>query len=136
MQKYLKTFEEKQLEGKKIPDVRPGDEVKVHQKIKEKDKERIQIFEGLVIAKKGAGLGKTITVRKISYGVGVERIFPLFAPTIAKIELVKRNKVRRAKLYYTRKPIRKRRAKVSGVEKIATAAATKVEEKPLPSSKK
>lgn len=135
MQQYLKTFEEKQLIGKKIPDIRPGDEVKVHQKIKEKDKERIQVFEGLVIAKKGAGLGKTLTVRKISYGVGVERIFPIFAPTIAKIEVVKRNKVRRAKLYYTRRPMRKRRAKVSGVEKIA-AAETKVEEKRAPSSKK
>ncbi len=135
MQQHLKTFEEKQLSGKKIPDIRPGDEVKVHQKIKEKDKERIQIFEGLVIAKKGAGLGKTITVRKISYGIGVERIFPLFAPTIAKIEMVKRNKVRRAKLYYTRKPIRKRRTKATGYEKIA-AEETKAEEKPVSSSKK
>lgn len=97
--------EEKKLkkETKKMPEIRPGYIIQVHQKIKEADKERIQVFEGIVIAKKGKGISKTITVRKISHGVGVERIFPLASPLIEKIEIVKKEKVRRAKLYYLRK---------------------------------
>jgi large subunit ribosomal protein L19 len=83
--------------------IRPGDVVRVHQKIKEGDKQRIQVFEGVVLAKKhGAGITGTITVRKITKGVGVERIFPIHSPLVAKIEVVKRSKVRRAKLYYLR----------------------------------
>lgn len=86
-----------------LPDIRPGDTVKIHQKIKEKDKERIQAFEGLVLTRKhGKGLFSMITVRKVVAGVGVEKTFPIHSPIIDKIELVKRGKVRRAKLYYMR----------------------------------
>lgn len=85
-----------------IPEFRPGDTVRVHVKIKEGDKERLQAFEGTVIARKNTGMGETITVRKISFGHGVERIFPLHAPVIDRIELVRTGKVRRAKLYYLR----------------------------------
>lgn len=88
---------------KEIPEVRPGDTVQVHQKIKDGDKERIQIFEGLVLARKhGKGISSTITVRKVSQGVGIERIFPLHSPLIDKIEIIKSAKVRKAKLYYLR----------------------------------
>ncbi len=86
-----------------IPDFRPGDTVKVHVRLKEGEKERIQIFEGLVIARKHGGVSETFTVRKISGGIGVERIFPLHTPTIAKLEVARRGRVRRAKLYYIRK---------------------------------
>jgi large subunit ribosomal protein L19 len=79
-----------------------GDTVKVHVIIKEGDKERIQVFKGDVIAKKGSGLGTTFTVRKVSFGIGVERIFPVHGKTIKKIEIVKKGRVRRAKLYYLR----------------------------------
>lgn len=85
-----------------LPDFQIGDNVKVHVRIKEGDKSRIQIFEGLVIAKKHSGTRETFTVRKISYGIGVERTFPLHNPNISAIEVIRRNKVRRAKLYYMR----------------------------------
>ena len=84
------------------PEFRPGDSVKVHYRIIEGNRERVQIFEGVVIARKGSGVSETFTVRKISYGVGVERIFPINTPKIEKIEVVKKGKVRRAKLYYLR----------------------------------
>ncbi len=84
------------------PQFRPGDTVRVHVKIKEGDKERLQAFEGTVIARKNSGLGESITVRKVSFGQGVERIFPLNAPVVDHIELVRTGKVRRAKLYYLR----------------------------------
>src|SRR4030042_3749124 len=88
---------------KNIFDIRPGDTIKVHQKIKEGGKERIQVFEGLVLARKhGKEAGATITVRKVVSGVGVEKVFPIHSPLIAKIEVLKRGKVRRAKLYYLR----------------------------------
>jgi len=88
---------------KNLPDLRPGDTIKVYQKVKEGDKERIQIFEGIIIARKhGKGISATITVRKVVGGVGVERIFPIHSPSIDKIEVVRRGKVRRAKLYYLR----------------------------------
>jgi len=89
---------------KKIPDIRSGDIVKVYQKVKLGKQERIQVFEGLVLARKhGKGISATITVRKVTSGIGVEKIFPLHSPTIEKIEIVKRGKVRRAKIYYLRK---------------------------------
>jgi large subunit ribosomal protein L19 len=103
MSTKLETFNKPQLKTD-LPDIRPGDTVIVYQKIKEKDKERIQVFEGLVIARKhGKGITSTITVRKVIGGIGVERIFPVHLPTIEKIEILKRGKVRRAKLYYLRK---------------------------------
>jgi large subunit ribosomal protein L19 len=85
-----------------IPEFRPGDTIRVHVKIKEGDKERIQAFEGTVIAHKNDGLGESITVRKISFGQGVERIFPVHAPVIDHIDIVRTGRVRRAKLYYLR----------------------------------
>jgi large subunit ribosomal protein L19 len=85
---------------KKRPDVRVGDTVRLHLKIKEGGKERIQIFEGVVIAIKGSGLSKNLVARKISYGVGVEKIVPFHAPALEKIEIVKRGSVRKSKLYF------------------------------------
>jgi large subunit ribosomal protein L19 len=85
-----------------IPEFFPGDEVKVHVRVVEGKNERIQVFQGNVIARQGSGVAETYTVRKISYGVGVERTFPVHAPTVAKLEVVKRGDVRRAKLYYLR----------------------------------
>ena len=92
----------KQYLKEDVPAFRPGDNVKVHVRIKEGDRERIQIFEGLVIARRGGGVSETYTVRKMSYGVGVERIFPVHSPMVAKIEVTRRGKVRRAKLNYIR----------------------------------
>jgi large subunit ribosomal protein L19 len=85
-----------------LPLFRAGDTVKVHVKVKEGDKERIQVFQGVVIARKHGGIRETITVRKISNGIGVERIFPLHSPIVDKVELVQRGRIRRAKLYYLR----------------------------------
>jgi len=93
---------EKAYLSKKIPDFRAGDTVKVHVKIKEGDKERVQVFQGTVISRRGSGTGETFTVRKVSAGIGVERIFPLHSPNISKIQRSRRGKVRRAKLYYLR----------------------------------
>jgi len=85
-----------------IPDFGPGDNVKVHVRVAEGGRERVQVFEGAVIARDGGGLRETFTVRKVSFGVGVERIFPVHAPILHKIEVVRRGDVRRAKLYYLR----------------------------------
>jgi large subunit ribosomal protein L19 len=85
-----------------IPAFGPGDEVKVHVRVVEGNKERIQVFQGNIIAIQGSGVQETYTVRKVSYGVGVERTFPVHAPTVSKLEIVKRGDVRRAKLYYLR----------------------------------
>jgi len=87
---------------KDIPDFGPGDTVAVHAKVVEGDKERIQVFEGVVIKRKGRGIDATFTVRKISQGIGVERVFPLHSPRIEKIQKLRAGKVRRAKLYYLR----------------------------------
>ena len=85
-----------------IPAFRPGDTVRVHVKVIEGTRERVQLFEGVVIKRRGGGISETFTVRKISYGVGVERTFPVHTPKIANLEVVRRGKVRRAKLYYLR----------------------------------
>jgi large subunit ribosomal protein L19 len=94
---------EEQQTKKDLPEFQPGDTVRVHVKIKEGDKERVQVFEGVVIRQRHASCHSTFTVRKISFGHGVERIFPLHSPTIDKIEVVRSARVRRAKLYYLRK---------------------------------
>ena len=113
--KLEKNQMDKILSERNIPEFGAGDTVKVDVKIIEGDKERIQAFEGLCIARSGGGLNESFTVRKISYGEGVERIFPIFSPKIAGITLLKRGKVRRAKLYY----LRDRRGKAARiVEKI------------------
>jgi len=89
-------------ETAKLPDFRPGDTVKVNVKVVEGDRERVQAFEGVVIARKNAGLNSSFTVRKISYGEGVERVFPLYSPRLTSVELLRSGDVRRAKLYYLR----------------------------------
>ncbi|UWD34448.1 50S ribosomal protein L19 [Mesomycoplasma molare] len=99
--KLMQIVESSQLRND-LPSFKQGDNVKVHVRIKEGNKERIQIFEGLVIAMKNSGTRETFTVRKMSYGIGVERTFPVNSPTISSIEVLRSNKVRRAKLYYMR----------------------------------
>ena len=114
--KNLETFEKKYLEKikqtKKIPDFNSGDTVIVYVKVKEKKRERDQAFEGVCISKKNAGINSTFTVRKISYGEGVERLFPLYSPNVSKIEVKTKGNVRRAKLYYLRK-LTGRKAKIT-----------------------
>ena len=102
----IKAIEAEQMKTE-LDNFKVGDTVKVHFKIVEGKTERIQIYEGLVIAMKNSGSGKTFTVRKISYGVGVERVFPIHSPRIARVELVRPGRVRRAKLYYIRDKIGK-----------------------------
>ena len=97
----IKAFTNEQLKTE-VPVFSIGDTVKVHNKIKEGAKERIQIFEGTVIARRGGGISETFTVRRLSYGVGTEKTFPLHSPNVAKVEVVRSAKVRRAKLYYLR----------------------------------
>ena len=97
----IKELNKEQLQKEK-PVVKVGDTVRVHVKVKEGSRERIQVFEGTIIARKGGGIGETITVRRISYGVGCEKVFPLHSPNVAMIETVRQGKVRRAKLYYLR----------------------------------
>jgi large subunit ribosomal protein L19 len=107
----LKIIESKHIRDN-IPDFKPGDNVRVHVKIIEGDKERIQVFQGDVIARRGTGTGSTFTVRKISSGISVERIFPLHSPNITKIQVLRKGDVRRAKLYY----LRERRGKKARIE--------------------
>jgi large subunit ribosomal protein L19 len=102
VQKFEARQVEKLREGKDIPAFSPGDTLKVNVKIKEGDRERIQAYEGVCISRAGSGLNESFTVRKISYGEGVERVFPLLSPLIASIELLRKGSVRRAKLYYLR----------------------------------
>ena len=97
----MQSFTQKHLKAEP-PVVTVGDTVRVHLKVKEGNRERIQVFEGTAIAKKHGGLEETFTVRRVSYGVGVEKVFPLHAPSIEKVEVVRHGKVRRAKLYYLR----------------------------------
>ena len=110
------------LEAKKIPEFRPGDTLKVGVKVVEGDRTRVQNYEGVCIARSNKGMGSNFTVRKISFGEGVERVFPLFSPLIDSVKLVRRGKVRRAKLYY----LRDRRGKSARIaERIDTVAKAK-----------
>lgn len=102
MSKIIEKITSSQLRSD-IPEFRPGDTVRVHALIVEGERERVQIFEGLVIKRRGAGISETYTVRKISNGVGVERTFPVHTPRVSKIEVIRKGRVRRAKLYYIRK---------------------------------
>ncbi|HYY45136.1 MAG TPA: 50S ribosomal protein L19 [Actinomycetota bacterium] len=95
-----------------LPEFRPGDTVRVHVRVVEGERERIQVFEGVVIRRRGSRLSETFTVRKISFGVGVERTFPVHSPMIAKIEVITRGAVRRAKLYYLRDRVGRRATKI------------------------
>ena len=97
-----------------LPDFRPGDTLRVHVRVAEAGRERIQVFQGVVIRRQGGGLRETFTVRKVSFGVGVERTFPLHSPTVSKIEVVTRGRVRRAKLYY----LRERRGKRARIREL------------------
>ena len=104
-----------------LPPFRPGDTVRVHVKVREAEKERLQAFEGIVLRRRAAGLGSTFTVRKVSYGVGVERTFPLHSPVIERIERLRTGRVRRAKLYY----LRGRRGKAARIRETRTGTDTK-----------
>ena len=110
----IEQLDKEQIEdlGKKVPDFATGDTVKVNVKVKEGERERIQAFEGVCIARKGGGLNESFTVRKISFGEGVERVFPIYSPLVDSIEVTRRGKVRRAKLYY----LRERRGKSARIK--------------------
>ncbi|MBU4533637.1 MAG: 50S ribosomal protein L19 [Eubacteriales bacterium] len=98
----IRSVEEEQMKTD-IPSFRPGDTVRVHVKVVEGERERTQMFEGVVIRRRGGGLSETFTVRRVSYGVGVERTFPIHSPRVQKIDVLRRGKVRRARLFYLRK---------------------------------
>jgi large subunit ribosomal protein L19 len=121
---------EKPFLRRDLPTFRPGDTVKVHVRVVEGNRERVQVFQGVVIRRSGGGLRETFTVRKVSFGVGVERTFPLHSPSIARLEVVQRGRVRRAKLYYLRdlrgKKARIRERRIDD-EKLAALEATAVE---------
>jgi large subunit ribosomal protein L19 len=128
----LETFEKQYLEKikqtKKIPDFNSGDTLIVYVKVKEKKRERDQAFEGVCISKKNAGINSSFTVRKISYGEGVERVFPLYSPNLSKIEVKSRGNVRRAKLYYLRK-LAGKKAKITEDRNNLKSSKKKNEEK-------
>jgi large subunit ribosomal protein L19 len=113
MQQLIEEITKAQLRTD-LPSFRPGDTVRVHVKVVEGTRERIQLFEGVVIKRRGGGISETFTVRKISYGVGVERAFPVNTPKIAKLEVIRRGKVRRAKLYYLRN-LRGKKARIKEI---------------------
>jgi len=118
--------EKKESKKDKAKDLKAGYKVRIHQKIKEGDKERIQVFEGTVLKIKGRGQTKTITVRKISEGVGVEKIFPIYSPTIEKIEIVKKFNIRKSKGYYLRnRKAKKLKEKIKIKEKTSTKKSAK-----------
>jgi len=102
MSKILNELETRLASGKDVPTFSPGDTVVVHVKVQEGERERLQAFEGMVIARRNRGYNSSFTVRKVSYGEGVERVFPLYSPAVAKIEVKRKGDVRRAKLYYLR----------------------------------
>jgi large subunit ribosomal protein L19 len=113
MHKLIEEITKEQLRSD-LPAFRPGDTVRVHVKVIEGTRERIQLFEGVVIKRRGGGISETFTVRKVSYGVGVERTFPVHTPKIAKLEVIRRGKVRRAKLYYLRN-LRGKKARIKEI---------------------
>jgi large subunit ribosomal protein L19 len=106
-----------------LPDFRPGDTVRVHVRVAEAGRERLQVFQGVVISRRGGGLRETFTVRKVSFGVGVERTFPLHSPTVARIEVLSRGRVRRAKLYYLRE-LRGKKARIRELREPVPARAS------------
>jgi large subunit ribosomal protein L19 len=126
MANIIETLEQEQIgkliSGKTIPDFAPGDTLKVNVKVVEGTRERLQAYEGVCIARKNAGLNSSFTVRKISYGEGVERVFPLYSPNVAEIEVVRRGDVRRAKLYY----LRDRRGKSARIAEQTTGYSAKL----------
>ncbi len=126
MTNIIESLEQEQIAkfaaSKSIPDFAPGDTVKVNVKVIEGTRERLQAYEGVVIARRNAGLNSSFTVRKISYGEGVERIFPLYSPNVAEIEVVRRGDVRRAKLYY----LRDRRGKSARIAEQTTGYSAKL----------
>jgi large subunit ribosomal protein L19 len=134
----IQDFERAQIakltEGREIPDFAPGDTLRVHIKVVEGERSRIQVYEGVCIGRKNSALNSSFTVRKISYGEGVERVFPLYSPLIDKIEVARRGRVRRAKLYYLRgltgkrARIAEKTAFVPGAESAAEAAAERARE--------
>lgn len=134
IEKYEKQQAEKLAEGKNVPEFSPGDTVRVNVRVVEGTRERIQAYEGVCIAKGGKGINQTFTVRKISYGEGVERVFPLFSPRIESVELVRRGDVRRSKLYYLRN-LRGKSARIAerttgrGIEERAPKGTKKTESK-------
>lgn len=115
MHKLIEELTKEQLRSD-VPAFRPGDTVRVHVKVVEGTRERIQLFEGVCISRRGSGISESFTVRKISYGVGVERVFPLNTPRIEKIEVVRYGKVRRAKLYYLR-DLRGKKARIKEIRR-------------------
>ncbi|KWW10897.1 MULTISPECIES: 50S ribosomal protein L19 [Bacillaceae] len=115
MQNIINEITKEQLRSD-LPSFRPGDTVRVHVKVIEGTRERIQLFEGVVIKRRGGGVSETFTVRKISYGVGVERAFPVHTPKIAKLEVIRHGKVRRAKLYYLRE-LRGKKARIKEIRR-------------------
>ena len=117
MSDVIKEIEKEQLRKDELPEFSPGDTIKVLYLVREGTKERIQVFEGVCIARKHGGVDETFTVRKISSGIGVERIFPLNAPTVSGVEVIRRGRVRRAKLYY----LRGRRGKAARIPEKRTA---------------
>ncbi len=120
MKEILKEIEKDYM--KERPNFNVGDTVRVHTRVKEGGKERVQIFEGIVIAKNGTGINESFTVRKISYNVGVERVFPLHSPLITKIDVKRKGDVRRAKLYYIRERVGKSQSVKEKVEKVSDKA--------------
>ena len=114
--KILESIEKEQY--KKRPSIKVGDTVKMHLKIKEGNKERIQVFQGVIIGIKGTGLSQTVTVRKISYGVGVEKIVPLYSTMLEKIEIIKRGTVKKSKIYFLRGRVGRRALKISNVKDV------------------
>lgn len=131
----LKYIEDQYTSSKEIPKFKAGDRVKVHVRIKEGEKERIQIFEGTVIKFRKGGVRSSFTVRKVSYGVGVERIFPLYSPVIDQIEVVQEGRVRRAKLYYLRN-LRGRQARIQALDKDNKVVPNEVEEEVIQKQEK